>query len=709
MKKFACLFLLTAESLIWPSPASAETLPAVEAPLAFRTRMDQVHRPRLEVEAAPQAADETAVTRTWRVDVPVPDADGVLAHAAADLMDYFLRSMDVRLSGGEKPEGRIVLMVDPTLKKLQAKLTVAGDRIEVAGATPHEAFQGCCRLEDELNGRGRPCVRLGTRTYTRMFSPRMTHSGYELDDFSDPYLDQIVHAGMDAVLVYIADPPDVSRNRRLDMNDLVRRSAKRGLSVYVYASFHVKASKMHPLDPGARAYYDEIYGSIVKNAPGIRGIICVGESTAFPSRDPKTGGFWFTPEPGKERMNGFWPTEEWVDWLQVVKEVTRQYRPDFDVVFWTYNWFRRPSGDRLKLVERLPTDITLLVTYVRGDPPVMTGGVPMDVDDYSITRPGPSAVFRSEADVAVRRGIRLMAMANTAGRTWDFGCGVPYVPTPDRWHDRCVSLRAAQARWGLGALMDSHHFGFAPSFIADLVKAELTEEADTNDYPRLLADVARREFGSKAAPAVVAAWHDWSEAMRWHSAEVRDLAGPLRVGSVYPLVLPGKNNPPPLRPYVEGTHASNPGSGWQYMCPRYAIFAFEKELTPERLAGEIGLAEREMAFFRTGCDRLSAACEDVPEAKRAVALRLLGLGEWMYHSARTVRNVKRFYRAGIAKDRAALQTIIADERENVKELIPFVERDSSLGWEPTMNYAGDAAALRWKLAQLDDVEKEIEK
>ena len=671
--------------------------------------MDIVHRPRLEAAAAPQAADEALVTDAWRIETPSPDDGGVLLHAAEDLGDYFARSMGVRLRGDGKAAGTISIAVDPSLRRLQSKLTVTPTRIEVAGATPHEAFQGCCRLEDELSLRGRPCAKLGARTYTRMFSPRMTHSGYELDEFPDRYLDQVVHAGMDAVLVYIADPPDVSRNRRFDVNDLVVRAAKRGLSVYVYASFHEKASKMHPLDPGAREYYDEIYGSIVRNAPGLRGMICVGESTAFPSRDPKTGGFWFAPEQGKERMNGFWPTEEWVDWLNLVKDVTRRHRSDFDIVFWTYNWFRRPSEHRLRLVERLPTDITLLITYVRGDPPVMTGGVPMDLDDYSITRPGPSAVFASEADIAVRRGIRLMAMANTAGRTWDFGCGVPYVPAPDRWHDRCVSLRAARERWGLGALMDSHHFGFAPSFVADLVKAELTEETDTSRYPELLGDIARREFGAKAAPEVVAAWHELSEGMLWHSADVRDLAGPLRVGSVYPLVPPGMNNPPPLRPYVEGTHASNPGSGWQYMCPRYAITAFEKELTPERLSGEMRLAEREMALFRAACDRLAAACADVPEAKRADAERLLGLGEWMYHSAWTVRNVKRFYRAGLAKDRAEMLATIADERENVKALIPFVERDSSLGWEPTMNYAGDAAALRWKLAQLDDAEREVGK
>ena len=42
----------------------------------------------------------------------------------------------------------------------------------------------------------------------------MTHSGWEVEKFPDAYLDQLAHAGMDAILLFIADPPDVTRNGR---------------------------------------------------------------------------------------------------------------------------------------------------------------------------------------------------------------------------------------------------------------------------------------------------------------------------------------------------------------------------------------------------------------------------------------------------------------------------------------------------------------
>ena len=46
-------------------------------------------------------------------------------------------------------------------------------------------MQGCYRLEDLMTARGLPVVKVGTRTFTRMFSPRMTHSGWEIEKFPE--------------------------------------------------------------------------------------------------------------------------------------------------------------------------------------------------------------------------------------------------------------------------------------------------------------------------------------------------------------------------------------------------------------------------------------------------------------------------------------------------------------------------------------------
>ena len=669
-----------------------------ETNFAFRARLLDVHPARqVAADAAPVAADETSVGSKWRV-VPV-SGNPVVVHAARDLKDYLgsWKAEDGRIADG----GTIEISVDKSLKALQAKIEVGEGRVRIAGATPREAYQGCIRLEDEMNARGRPALKRGVRTYTRLFSPRMTHSGYAVETFPDEYLDQLAHSGMDAILVFIEDPPDVTRNGKVDMNALVARAAERGIDVWAYASFPEKAAKMHPLDPGAREWYAATYGAIVKNAPGLKGLICVGESCGFPSRDPGMGGYWWQKgwdRKGK-KLNGFWPVSDWPEWLDLVKSVTREHNKDFEIVFWTYNWFKKPAELRLPLLEKIPTDLTLLVTWVRGDPPVMRGNAEFFVTDYSIAAPGPSAVFRSEADVAVRRGIPVMTISNTGGRTWDSGVA-PYEPTPGRWKARFDALKAGQRTWGVKALMESHHYGFQPNFISELAKVAFTAETTDADFDRALAAIAERDFGRAAAPAALAAWKDWDDAFGWHSTGDSDFWGPLRVGPVYPLVMPGERLPPPLKAAKNDSDGVSKGTGWMYMMSKFS--------RPRNvLDGEIETCEREIALLEKGVRRLEAAMPLVPADRADVARRNLGVGAFHLASVRTLANVKRFYRAGLDKDEAAMLAVLDDEERNVREAMPLVEFDSSLGWEATMGYVCDRANLEWKLRQLQETRRRV--
>ena len=513
-----------------------------------------------------------------------------------------------------------------------------------------------------------------------LFSPRMVHSGVELEKFPDAHLDEIAAAGMDSIIVYISDPPDMTRNGRADVNDLVRRAAKRGLSVYAYAHFCRKAAKLHPLDPGAREWYDQTYGAIVRNAPGLKGLVCVGESAAFPSRDEGMGGYWWQHDPQAKHMNGFWPSSDWVDWLKLVTEVTRRYNPDFEILFWTYNWFNAPEKNRLALLERIPTNVTLHVTYEMGP----------EIDDYSIKIPGPGKVFRSEAAVARRRGIRLTAMTNTGGRTWDFG-GIPYVPTPFGWMRRFAALRESHEEYGLSGLMESHHYGFTPSLVSELSQVAFAKGKTMRDVERRLAEIAVRDFGAANTAAVFAAWRDWDEAMTYHVARDYDQWGPLRLGPTYPFTKPGEKLPLPAdRVY------------WKYVHP---VFSMPKSA----IDPAIEQAARELACWKRGADRLEAILPTVPADRLDAARKLVGIGRYCEHTIRTSLNQKRHYRELLKAepDRATVLAILADEEQNVRETLPYVEYDSRLGWEPSMLDVARPAQLRWKLDQLEQERRRL--
>ena len=685
---------------------------AAERNYDFRTRLGCLHPPRRAGDAAAATASETAIDSSWRI--VALSGDPVVRHAAADLADYFAKSMNERVEvseGGAAGPKTISIGVAAETNALTARVVVTADRVRITGATAREAAQGCYRLEDAMNFRGLPAVERGERTFTRMFSPRMVHSGWELDKYPDVYLDHLAHAGMDAVLVYVTESPDMTRNGREDMPDIVRRAGERGLDVYVYAHQIAASSHMHPDDPDAAEFCDRLWGSIVRNAPGLKGMVFVGESIAFTSKDPDIGGFWWKHDRSTPHTNGFWPTLEWVPWLELVRDATRKYNPDFDIVFWTYNWSSTPENGRLALLEKVPTNITVHVTFEMGDKRPPGVGLNDDVDDYSILRPGPSRMFAGEAGVVSRRGIRLTTMANTGGRTWD--CGVtPFVPVPDRWLDRHRALRDAHRRWNLAGLMESHHYGFQPNFIAEIAKASFTEESDDASVRETLRGIAARDFGCANVEAVLDAWHDWSEAFRFHSARYFDQGGPLRIGPTFALVLPGDPWPLPPHPQYEWYEGIRYGNGWKYLGSGYGI-------PPDQIVGRLGTTEKELALWRKGNGRLAAALDSVPAVKRPYAERMLGLGRFYEHTVRTVRNCILFKRDGLvltdAKSSDAdrlvaanrLYAVLDDEEANVRETIPLVEDDSSLGWEPSMFYVADREHLEWKLRQLGDARMSV--
>lgn len=92
--------------------------------------------------------------------------------------------------------------------------------------------------------------------------------------------------------------------------------------------------------------------------------------------------------------------------------------------------------------------------------------------------------------------------------------------------------------------------------------------------------------------------------------------------------------------------------------------------------------------------------------------RLINLPKLIKHCVVTVINVKKFYQlklqllsasdkktmTGIARQ---IEALALYEIENAKESIPLVDADSRLGWEPRMEYLGDAGHIKWKIRQVN--------
>jgi hypothetical protein len=505
---------------------------------------------------------------------------------------------------------------------------------------------------------------------------------------------------MDAILLFVKGV-DTTTTGYLDINDLIDRASRFGIDVYLYSYL---VSRLHPDDPEAPAYYESTYGSLVRAHPGAKGIVFVGESCEFPSKDPRTTGrLRLDPPPDGKRDSrpspGWWPCVDYPRWLDLLKNTVRKYNPDLDIVFWTYNWGWAPEAERLALIRALPGDVSLQATFEMFEEIVKDGIVTRCVD-YTASFEGPGRYFRSEAEVARERGLRLYTMSNTGGLTWDIGV-IPYEPIPFQWARRYRGLLEARQDWGLVGLMESHHYGWWPSFISELAKWAYWEPSPP--FEEMIGRIAERDFGPLGGPLAVRAWQAWSDAFRDYVPTNEDQYGPFRIGPAYPLLLQPVAESLPSVPHA---HFGNEIVQTVYRPHR-----------PEDLETEIRLLERMQTGWEEGISLLTRAVERAPDRKRAEALRILNLGRFIRNCVRTTLNAKRWWRiregARSESDPARANALIDDlvrlaeaEIENARATIPLVEEDSRLGWEPSMEYMTDRAHLEWKIARVRRVIKE---
>ncbi|MFW6597996.1 hypothetical protein ACQBAU_16945 [Propionibacteriaceae bacterium Y2011] len=695
---------------------------------AFRDRLRTVHRPGRRDPEAAAAPAEVVIDDRWRIVVPA-DADPLLDHAARDLQDHLRTSMGVSLAIGPDdgshpgPVIRIRLADGtdasdgrPGDDERAHTIDVGTEEVVLTGRGPKGAARAAYHLEDLLNLRGGPYLTPGRTTREPRFGVRMTHSGYGLDEFPDEYLAQLAHQGMDAILLFVSapdrtpdgtinrDPAQHSKGRHQRFAEIADRAARHGLDTYLYAYFH-SDRPVHPDDPGAERFYEETYGSVFAVCPQAKGIVLVGESVEFPSHDQRTTGrMRLDPVPGglpdPRPSPGWWPCEDYPQWVSLVRDSCRKYAPDAEIIFWTYNWGWAPEAERLALINALPEDVTVQATFEMFEK-FSHDGVTNTCVDYTASRVGPGPYFASEAAAAHARGLRLGAQANTGGLSWDFGV-IPYQPIPQHWAKRHAAINRAREDWGLTVLMENHHYGYWPSIVGELASSNYHSPAPEPDD--FLAAVARRDFGP-GADAAIAGWRAWSEAITDYVPTNADQYGPFRIGPSYPMTL--FTNPRPI---------AQPEAmfGDRIVTTPYNpdIAGHTPKTAPiRRVPAEITSLQRMLTTWRSGTEHLAAAAAAAPDRLRDEADRMVNLGRYVEHCLTTTIHTKQWW---LAKGRLLqepdptraeaildeLRAIGEAEYANAEAAIGCTELDSRLGWEPSMEYLGDATHIRWKLAHL---------
>ena len=671
----------------------------------FRKELLTVHEKNIRNFLRTPKADEHLLVDGTKISI-ASNAPEVISVAAEDFCDYLSVSMGVKASVVTEGKGDITVRlasdVGVDLGEFAAykgfRIETDKDGIVITAHDDRGAQQALFYLEDLMTFAHAPVIAYGKIEKRAMYTPQMVHSAYGMDEFPDEYLARIAHEGRDAILVFTKGA-NQANDFPLDFNDLVRRAARYGIDVYAYSKMK---SKKHPDDEGAEEFYEETYGKLFRECPGIKGVTLVGESVGLPrSTHPGVGKGMVDGIPTGLDTPGTFPCMDYVEYLRLLQKVIYKYKPDADIVFWSYNWGKQPTKDRVALINALPEGITLLATFEMGEI-LENEGVLVRSADYSLSFEGPGFYFRTEAEAAKARGIRMYSMTNSGGRTWDFGCA-PYEPMADSWIRRYDAMKYAHDELNLSGIMECHHYGFYPSIISKLSKHLFM--IPTPDAEDVLAMILSSEYGEENVKTVREALFDYSEALRHYTPTDADQYGAFRIGPTQPLHL--------LQilhiPFDEG--ASYGHSNWiaQYLDIHHKVTL--KKQTPQAIRHpfEIKALEKMLSFMEKGTEKLEAI--ENPNEK---LVRLAGLGHFLTNTVKTGLAAKKMYALRIkllgesdpVRYGALLDEIKAlqlAEKENVLDTIPLVEADSALGFEPSMLYLTDKRHLEWKLRQIDFV------
>ena len=627
----------------------------------------------------------------------------ILGHAKDDFIDFLQVSCGIE-NALNKNGVEISINIGGELADMNSYkgrvINVLNDKIVINAFDERGASCALFDLEELMVREKSPILKIGQYKNKPLFSPRMVHSSLGQDEFPEGYLLRLLKEGIDTIIIFVRGI-NQGANDDKDINQMIATAEEYGLDTYAYS--YLKNFN-HPSAENAEEIYDKIYGDFFRAHPGFKGMIFVGESIEFPSKDDRvTCRHYYEMNednlPDSKLSPGWFPCKDYPEWLNLVKKSIRNVKPDADIVFWTYNWGWAPKKERIELLNSLPTDISLLVTFEMFQK-YKIGKITEQGCDYSLVLPNAGDYFLSEAAVAKERGIRLYSQCNTGGRTWDFGV-IPVEPFPYRWKTRYDSINACREKYNLSGLMECHHYGFTPSFISRLAKycfesgGDLIGGKSSDEY---VNTILKDYFGTDDE-RIRKAFKLISDSMDYYPPTDEMQYGPMRISTAYPLNL-NRNCTPPV--WSEKERLGICTTMYKGMDSIRCGF------TPHcvRIRPEIKMLKKAVKMIEKGTEILKSLEKPTEYLKKTINLL-----EYMICSFYTAINVKEFYilksKLQIAKTPRACYKLInqikqVGEREilNAKKSIAFAERDSHLGFESSMGYQGDRRHIEWKIKQV---------
>lgn len=550
-----------------------------------------------------------------------------------------------------------------------------------------------------------------------------------VEAYTDDELQQIAAAGFNGIWVHaqlhyiVADAvfPELAphaEQHQERLNTLIQRAARHGIAVYLY----MQPPRALPDDLPFWQNHPEIAGQVEEGFPtpdAPQGFplrsLCTSTTVvqdylrrAFQQLTqalPGLGGYIFITaseypahcwtrrgasmdSAGKitptlcecPRCNTRRPEEVVVELLTIIRSGIRSVSAKMPIICWNWSWKAYLPIPCVALIDRLPRDLIVMGDFERGGYADVCGHSRHFIDEYSLGYAGPSEQFRGVLQCCRAAGQEVFAKLQI-GTTHELAT-VVNLPLIGNIYQKCCFIRAN----ALSGFMGCWNFGNNLSANTAALNYFLTIEPPLANENAALEQFAAYYFPGCQADLVRRGWQTLAEAMRYYPLEIPYLyMGPSNIALA---LIP---EPAPL---------SGKGLGRSWLMDERGdtpLHCFEAFTEAEAAAG----MSRLQTIWARGVEQLREGLQGVSDKRATDELGNAEVCLACWHSVVNFYSWTALRRAWSEAQRETYRAVIADELENIRRVLPFVERDSRQGFHVEAHgYFFNADILRRKIVVL---------
>jgi hypothetical protein len=598
----------------------------------------------------------------------------------AEKLDFILREDDFfwHKLGKFKPQVMAPRYRPLNAQEIQATAQLRRWHEEALAALPPPSARPFAFLRQRLSHGAPATARQGSGlrmlySYSALYGDPLLDSA--ADPFPDEHLADYAAAGVNALwmqaVLYLLVPwfgetsYSAQHEQRIEnLRQLCRRLGKHGLKLMLYINepraMPEAFFQLHPEWRGCKDRGTELH-TLCTSLPEVREKLSQGVETLF-RQVPELGGLFCISM--SENLTNCWsrsslalptecprcrqrpPADVVAEVVKAIYAGARRGKADAEIIAWSWAW---PSAWDAEVLRQLPKDIKVMCVSENAVP-TMVGGIAGEVNDYSISKPGPGPTATRLWELARAQGLEVVAKTQF-NNSWE-NSAVPYLPVPDLVEEHLQGLRAK----GIEHFLLSWTLGGFPG-------------GNTRLLHHSKEELARMDFGA-AAPDILRAYRCFSEAFRHF---------PLHgTGQLY---LAPQNYGPHNLLYAKPTGYCATMIG----CPYDDLSAWRGgDHYPEDIfENEFRLLSE---GWQEGLDVLRQAKSRIAPAQQLCFEELWNVAEAAYCHFRSSFLQIAFVRRRQAEDSEAMAEILREEISLALRLLAVVGCDSRIGFEASNHY-----------------------